>query len=86
MNNDMNTLRTILEEIRDELKKLSQIQQQQHQIMQDHYQRAREIQDRAETLQRNSAGMVTLARRTLIIILPIIGLLIAYLSWLLLSL
>jgi uncharacterized membrane protein (DUF106 family) len=44
--------------------------------------RAEKIQDRAEELQARSAGVVTVARRSLALVLPVVVLLIAYLSWL----
>ena len=45
--------------------------------------RAERIQDRAEELQAKSAGIVKTARRSLAIILPVVIVLIVYLSWLL---
>ena len=45
--------------------------------------RAERIQDRAEELQAKSAGIVKTARRSLAVILPIVIVLIVYLSWLL---
>ena len=40
------------------------------------------IQDRAEELQARGMGIMTTARRSLAIVLPIVILLIVYLSWL----
>ena len=44
--------------------------------------RAEKIQDRAEELQERSAGIMTAARRSLAIVLPVVVLLIVYLTWL----
>ena len=45
--------------------------------------RAEHIQDRAEELQDRGMGIMKTARRSLAVVLPIVALLIAYLSWLL---
>ena len=44
--------------------------------------RAERIQDRAEELQAKSAGIVKSARRSLAVILPVVVVLIVYISWL----
>jgi uncharacterized membrane protein (DUF106 family) len=44
--------------------------------------RTERIQDRAEELQAKSAGIVKAARRSIAFILPVVIVLIVYLSWL----
>jgi hypothetical protein len=65
----------LLEEIRDR-------QAEQLEIVKRQAARTERIQDRAEELQARSAGVVTTARRSLAVVLPVVILLIAYLSWL----
>jgi hypothetical protein len=66
---------TLLEQIRDN-------QVEQLQLIRRQAERAERIQNRAEELQAKSAGIVTTARRSLAVVLPVVILLIAYLSWL----
>jgi hypothetical protein len=65
----------LLEQIRDS-------QAEQLEIVRKQAERAERIQDRAEELQARSAGIVTTARRSLAVVLPVVFLLIVYLSWL----
>ena len=65
----------ILEEIRDNQKLQFAIAQKQHD-------RTDRIQDRAEQIQTKSAQLVAGSRKAMLIILPVILLLIVYLSWL----
>jgi uncharacterized membrane protein (DUF106 family) len=65
----------LLEQIRDN-------QAEQLALIRKQAERAERIQDRAEELQARSAGIVTTARRSLAIVLPVVILLIAYLTWL----
>jgi uncharacterized membrane protein (DUF106 family) len=57
-------------------------QKTQLEIVKRQAERAERIQDRAEELQAKSAGMVKTARRSLAFLLPLVILLIAYVSWL----
>jgi hypothetical protein len=66
---------TLLEQIRDN-------QVAQLELIKRQAERTERIQDRAEELQAKSAGIVTTARRSLAIVLPLVVLLIVYLSWL----
>ncbi len=59
-----------------------EIQKGQLEIVKRQAERTERIQDRAEELQAKSAGMVKTARRTLAVVLPLVALLILYLSWL----
>ena len=61
-----------------------ELQRQQFEIVRRQAERAERIQDRAEELQARSMGIMTTARRSLAIVLPIVIVLIIYLSWLLL--
>ena len=78
--NDQDTQRIIqiLEEIRDNQKLQSALVQKQHD-------RTERIQDRAEQIQNKSAQLVAGSRKTMMVILPIILVLILYVSWLMLS-
>jgi hypothetical protein len=66
---------TLLEQIRDN-------QVEQLQLIRRQAERAERIQNRAEELQAKSAGIMTTARRSLAVVLPVVILLIVYLSWL----
>ncbi len=73
---DVARIATLLEQIRDnQAETLALVKRQAD--------RAERIQDRAEELQAKSAGIVKTARRSLAIILPVVVVLIVYLSWLL---
>jgi hypothetical protein len=60
-----------------------EFQRSQLELVKRQAERAERIQDRAEELQAKSAGIVTTARRSLAFVLPVVILLIVYLSWLL---
>jgi uncharacterized membrane protein (DUF106 family) len=65
----------ILEEIRDNQKlQVAMVQKQQD--------RTDRIQDRAEQIQAKSAQLVAGSRKAMLVILPVILVLIAYVSWL----
>jgi hypothetical protein len=66
---------SLLEQIRDN-------QAAQLELIRRQAERAERIQDRAEELQVRSAGIVKAARRSLAVVLPVVFLLILYLSWL----
>ena len=58
------------------------LQRQQFELVRKQFERAEKIQDRAEKLQEAGASMMGIARKALLLILPVIIVLIAYLSWL----
>jgi hypothetical protein len=58
------------------------IQREQLLLVQRQAERAERINDRAEQLQTRSAEMIGVARKTLFALLPILVVLIAYVSWL----
>ena len=72
---DADRIATLLEQIRDN--QLAQLE-----LVKRQAERTERIQDRAEELQAKSAGMVTTARRSLALLLPLVILLIVYVSWL----
>ncbi|HEY7683215.1 MAG TPA: hypothetical protein VH879_11275 [Gemmatimonadales bacterium] len=87
---DVQKLLRLLEEIRDgqrlQLERQAEaltLQRQQLTLVQSQADRAERIQDRAERIQATSASLVGTARKATIILLPIIIVLILYLSWLL---
>ena len=89
--NDQNSqqLIRILEEIRNnqrtQLERQAEalaLQREQFALAQKQTERAERLQDRVEQIQIKSAQLVTGARKGMVVILPIIVLLLAYLSWL----
>lgn len=83
MNPD-DTARTLalLEQIRDNQMTALAMQKEQFELFRRQVERTERIQDRAEELQARSAGIMNTARRSLAIVLPVVILLIAYLTWL----
>jgi hypothetical protein len=82
---------TILKEIRDNQKlqldrqaEAFALQREQFALVQKQTERHERIQDRAESIQAKSVQMVAVARRALSVILPLVTVLIIYLSWLIL--
>lgn len=59
-----------------------QLQRKQVEMASVQFDRAERINERAEKIQETSAGIVTMARRAMVIILPVIVCLVVYLSWL----
>jgi len=81
----------LLEQIRDnqatQLARQSEalaMQKEQYELVRVQSERAARLQDRAEELQTRGMGIMKTARRSLAIVLPIVIVLIIYLSWLLL--
>jgi uncharacterized membrane protein (DUF106 family) len=60
-----------------------EFQKTQLEIVRRQAERAERLQERAEELQAKSAGIMKTARRSLAIVLPVVFLLIVYLTWLL---
>lgn len=88
---DLQRLTSLLQEIRDNQRiqverqaEALALQRQQFDLVQRQAVRAERIQDRAEAIQEKGASLVTASRRALAVILPIVVVLIAWLSWLLL--
>jgi len=59
------------------------LQREQFAIFQRQAERAEQLQNRAEKIQDKSAQVIGTARRALFLVLPIVVLLIVYVSWLL---
>ena len=59
------------------------LQREQFALVQRQFERTEKIQGRAEAIQAKSAQIVTVARRSVMIVLPILVALIVYVSWLL---
>jgi len=59
-----------------------ELQKEQYEMVKKQFVRAEKLQDRAESIQNSSARLMGAARKTLVVILPIIFGLIVYLSWL----
>jgi len=72
---DARRITTLLEQIRDN--QIAQLE-----LVRRQAERTERIQDRAEELQAKSAGVVATARRSLAVVLPLVVLLIVYLTWL----
>jgi uncharacterized membrane protein (DUF106 family) len=83
MNPD-DTARTLalLEQIRDNQAAALAMQKEQFDLFRRQLERSERIQDRAEELQARGAGIMNTARRSLAFVLPVVILLIAYLTWL----
>ncbi len=88
---DSQRLLRLLEEIRDnqrtQLERQAEslvLQRERFALIQKQAERAERLQDRAEELQVKGAQLVTGARKGMVVVLPIIVLLLAYLSWLIL--
>lgn len=88
--NDTQKLIATLEEVRDNQKlqlerqlEALTLQREQVAMVQRQVERAERLQDRAEKLQSKSALVFAIARKFLFTLLPIVVVLIAYVSWLL---
>ncbi len=86
-------LHRVLEEIRDDQKKLLAQNQQaldlskeQFELVKSQHERAGKIQDRAEALQTRGEGLVGGARKVFLVVVPILIALLIYVSWLLFGL
>ena len=86
---DAKKLLSILGELRDGQKlhlerqlEALDLQRKQYGVFQEQAARAERIQQKAELLQDRSAALVGGARKAVLVIVPIIVLLIVYLSWL----
>ena len=58
------------------------LQQEQFELVQKQFDRAEKLQVRAEKMQDSGAAMMGMARKAMVIILPIIFVLVIYLTWL----
>lgn len=88
-NPEFQQLEAILKDIRDNQKRQLErqtealaLQREQFALIQKQAERHERIQDRAESIQTKGAQMVAVARKTLFLLLPIVILLIIYVSWL----
>jgi uncharacterized membrane protein (DUF106 family) len=79
---DTTRLLALLEQIRENQAAALAIQREQYELVRRQVERAERIQDRAEELQAKGMGIMTTARRTLAFVLPVVIVLILYLSWL----
>ncbi|MGH8129836.1 MAG: hypothetical protein ACRES3_03160 [Steroidobacteraceae bacterium] len=80
--NDSARIVTLLEQVRDNQAAMLALQKEQFELVRRQVERTERIQDRAEELQARGMGIMKTARRSLAIVLPIVILLIVYLSWL----
>jgi len=86
---ELTRIAALLEQIRDNQSELLarqrealEFQRSQLELVRRQSERSERIQDRAEELQARGAGIMTIARRSIAIVLPIVILLILYLTWL----
>lgn len=84
-------LSSLLKDIRDNQQLQLDRQTEALALQREHYalikqqaERHERIQDRAENIQAKGAQLMTIARKTLFVLLPIVTLLIVYVSWLIL--
>ena len=75
-------LMALLQQIRDNQESALAMQKEQFELFRRQVERTERIQDRAEELQARGMGIMTTARRSLAIVLPVVIVLIVYLSWL----
>jgi uncharacterized membrane protein (DUF106 family) len=82
----------LLEQVRDnqaeQLRRQAEalaLQKEQFEVFRRQAERAERLQDRAEELQSRGMGIMKTAKRSLAIVLPIVILLVAYLSWIIFS-
>jgi uncharacterized membrane protein (DUF106 family) len=75
-------LLALLEQIRDNQAASLVMQKEQFELFRRQAERIERIQDRAEDLQTRGVGIMNTAKRTLAFVLPIVIVLILYLSWL----
>ena len=80
--NDTMRLMALLEQIRDNQAAALAMQKEQFELVRRQVERTERIQDRAEELQVRGMGIMKTARRSLAFVLPVVILLILYLSWL----
>ena len=72
----------LLEQIRDNQTAALAMQKEQFELFRRQVERTERIQDRAEELQTRGMGIMNTARRSIAFVLPIVILLIIYLTWL----
>lgn len=75
-------LLALLEQIRDNQAASLAMQKEHFELFRRQADRTERIQDRAEEMQSRGVGIMNTARRTLAFVLPIVIVLILYLSWL----
>jgi hypothetical protein len=90
MESEKDALRRVLEEIRDDQRKLLAQNEQllditrgELEIVKRQHDRVSKIQDRAEAIQSRSEGLVGVARKAFYVIIPVLIALLGYVSWLL---
>ena len=80
---DTDRAEALLGEIRDLQKQALDLQRRSTEIVERQYQRAAKLQDRAEAMQTRSEGIVRMGRRMMLLVIPVLVVLIGYVSWLL---
>ncbi|MGD2137457.1 MAG: hypothetical protein PVF08_04310 [Gammaproteobacteria bacterium] len=80
----------LLREIRENLQiqiagqsEALELQRKNYELVKRQFERAERIQDRAERIQDSGARLVAVARKSVFIVIPILVVLIVYVSWLL---
>ena len=79
---DSARLIALLERMRENQEAALAMQKEQFELFRRQVERTERIQDRAEELQARGMGIMKTARRSIAVVLPVVILLIAYLSWL----
>lgn len=80
--NDTARLMTLLEQIHGNQQAALAMQKEQFELFRRQVERTERIQDRAEELQARGMGIMKTARRSIAFLLPVVIVLIIYLSWL----
>ena len=68
------------------LRQIQRLQEEQLELARHQFDRAEKLNDRAEAIQDKSANLMSIGRKAFMIIIPILIILILYVSWLLFSL
>ena len=79
---DSARLIALLERMRENQEAALAMQKEQFELFRRQVERTERSQDRAEELQARGMGIMKTARRSIAVVLPVVILLIAYLSWL----
>lgn len=72
--------------ILDTLREILDLQRRQYEMAKEQYERAERLQDRAEEVQEKSANLVAMGKKLFLFVIPILIVLILYVSWLIFSL
>ena len=79
---EQETTRKLLREIRDMQAEMLELSRQHHAMSSRQFERVEALHERAEKIQDRSESIMAVARKSLVVIIPVIVGLLIYLSWL----